>query len=138
MDNFDLKQFLTENKLTTNSKILSEIKVNKPASFNLERGDDNNIYFTFPSFIKGNRKGIQLYYDDGDLYAYISKTYMSSTKEIFDELNIKYELKTMGENPYDPSYQFLITNPERFNIPPEIEGFDYDAWEEEHGGDFDY
>lgn len=30
MDNFDLKAFLTENKLTTNSKMLSEIKVNNP------------------------------------------------------------------------------------------------------------
>ncbi len=30
MEDFDLKQFLVENKLTTNSKILSEIKVNEP------------------------------------------------------------------------------------------------------------
>lgn len=30
MDIFDLKQFLTENKLTTNSRLLSEIKVNRP------------------------------------------------------------------------------------------------------------
>ncbi len=30
MDNFNLKQFLTENKLTRNSKILSEIRVNNP------------------------------------------------------------------------------------------------------------
>jgi len=53
MNNFDLKQYLTENKLTTNSKLLNEERENEIEGIDMKTGIEINIENIEELFKKG-------------------------------------------------------------------------------------
>ncbi|QQO91874.1 hypothetical protein immuto35A_194 [Flavobacterium phage vB_FspM_immuto_3-5A] len=96
MENFDLKKFLVENKLTTNSKILKENSNTRSADYDFIEPENDPLVTKVMEYLEQN-------YEEGKDYRYeeaLNRLY------IYDELSSDAELVDLLADVFEqPQYE---------------------------------
>lgn len=108
MNSFDLKNFLTENKLTTNSKLLNEVEENSVVDFNGQQGlllgTVNNVKIYS---LEGSSVSDEMYYA---LVDNVRTTHLFSVDVAGEEVDLDYVKQEAGIKISDKLAQFIVND----------------------------
>lgn len=108
MNSFDLKNFLTENKLTSNSRFLDETKVKDVVDFDGQKGlllgTVNNVKIYS---LEGSSVSDEMYYA---LVDNVRTTHLFSVDVAGEEVNLDYVKQEVGIKISDKLAQFIVND----------------------------
>ena len=127
MDNFDLKKYLVENKVTTNSQMINEAEGEAPLTITVEvtaKGRSSMRLYTGPSSIKMTGGNNSDYYYIGNTKAELGKEtniYFATYRDDIKEIQTMYLALIPGNGKFNElvNSKYLNSN-EIENLPSDI------------------